>query len=81
VIDTVSSTPKLDDGVLSPLLKAAASVKGDYDRAEILVRVAKNHTLTAVTRPLYLAAADGIRSDYDQTRVLAELVRSEKTIK
>jgi beta-lactamase regulating signal transducer with metallopeptidase domain len=72
---------KLDDAVLVPLLKAAATVKSSYDRAEILIAVARHQPLTPATRPLYVSAADGIHSDYDQTRVLAELVRSEKTIK
>jgi beta-lactamase regulating signal transducer with metallopeptidase domain len=77
----LAPSARLDDAVMTPLLKAAATIKSDYDRAETLIAVAKHQPLTAATRPLYLAAADGIHSDYDQTRTLAELVRSEKTIK
>jgi hypothetical protein len=77
----LAPSARLDDAVMTPLLKAAATIKSDYDRAETLIAVAKHQPLTAATRPLYLAAAEGIHSDYDQTRTLAELVRSERTIK
>jgi len=81
VLETVIARPHLDDAVVAQVLKAAGTIKSNFDRAETLIAVAKRQTLTATSRPLYLAAADGIHSDYDQTRALAELVRSERTIK
>ena len=77
----LAPSARLDDAVMMPLLSAAAAVKSDFDRAEILIAAAKHQPVTPATRPLYVSAAEGIHSDYDQTRALAELVRSEKTIK
>ena len=77
----LAPSARLDDAVMTPLLKAVATIKSDHDRAETLIAVVKHQPLTPATRPLYVAAAEGIHSDYDQTRALAELVRSEKTIK
>lgn len=69
---------KLDDAILTPLLRAVATIRGDYDRAETLVSVARRQSISSAVRPLYVTAAESIRSDYDQTRALAELVRAEK---
>ena len=69
---------RLPESVVSALVRAAATISGSYDRANVLLDVLKSQPLTAATRPLFLDAAQGISSTHDQNRVLAELVRAER---
>jgi beta-lactamase regulating signal transducer with metallopeptidase domain len=81
VLAAVSAQAVVPEGIAIGLLKAAATIRGDNDRAEVLIDFARRHAVSAAARPFYLTAADGIRSEWDQTRALAELVRSERRAK
>ncbi|HEX7781107.1 MAG TPA: hypothetical protein VF424_17790, partial [Vicinamibacterales bacterium] len=79
VLMAVLASPQpLSEGVVTGLLKTAASIDSSYERAELLVAVVRKQTLSPAARSLYLAAADTIRSEHEQTRVFAALVRSER---
>jgi hypothetical protein len=68
----------LDAAVVSDVLKAAQVMSSDYERAELLVQVARGQRVEGAVRDLYLATADGIRSQYDQDRSLAALTRRDR---
>lgn len=63
-----------DDAVVS-VLKDAAELAADADRAEVLLAVARQQTLTPDMVTLYVAAANGIRSDDERARVFKQPVR------
>jgi hypothetical protein len=72
---------QLSEGVMTGLLKAAASIGNAFERAEVLVAAVRKQALSPAARSLYLAAADTIRSEHEQTRVYAELVRAERGVR
>lgn len=70
---------KLDDASLILLLEAAEKNLGsDFEMAQLLVHVARTHTLSDETREAFLRASDTIGSNHENRRVLSELVRSER---
>jgi hypothetical protein len=82
VLMAVLASPQpLSEGVMTGLLKAAATIDSAFERAEVLVAATRKQALSPAARSLYLAAADTIRSEHEQTRVFAELVRSERGVR
>jgi beta-lactamase regulating signal transducer with metallopeptidase domain len=78
VLDDVSAQASLPAAVVSGFLDAAAKVRGDSDRAQVLMGFVRRHAVTGADRERYLVAADGIGSETYQNRVLAALVRAER---
>ncbi len=69
----------LDDASLVLLLEAAEdSLGSDFEMAQLLVQVARTHTLSEQTREAFLRASDTIGSNHENRRVLSELVKSER---
>jgi uncharacterized caspase-like protein len=78
VLDDVSAQASLPAAVVSGFLDAAAKVRGDSDRAQVLMGFVGRHAVTGADRERYLVASDGIGSETYQNRVLAALVRAER---
>jgi hypothetical protein len=56
------------------LQTADQTLTSDYERAELLIAVAKAYALDAASKDAYLAAQRAIRSDYEQRRVLSAVL-------
>jgi beta-lactamase regulating signal transducer with metallopeptidase domain len=63
---TESMSPKVSSSVLS----AAASIGGDYERATLLIELAKKGGLTSATKAAYFELVKTLRSSHEQGRVL-----------
>ena len=62
----------------SGIIQSVATMKNDYERANVLIDTAKGASFDAALRKAYLDAADTIRSAYDKNRVLAALARTHE---
>jgi len=65
----------MSDEALIGVLKDAAKLTGDTDRAEVLLAFARQQTMTPEMATLYVAAAGGIKSDDERARVFKQPVR------
>jgi beta-lactamase regulating signal transducer with metallopeptidase domain len=65
----------MSDDALIGVLKDAAKLSGDTDRAEVLLAFARQQTMTLDMATLYVAAAGGIKSDEERARVFRQPVR------
>jgi hypothetical protein len=65
----------MSDDALIGVLKDAAKLTGDTDRAEVLLAFARQQTMTPEMATLYVAAAGGIKSDDERARVFKQPVR------
>jgi hypothetical protein len=65
----------MSDDALIGVLKDAAKLTGDIDRAEVLLAFARQQTMTPEMATLYVAAAGGIKSDDERARVFRQPVR------
>jgi len=65
----------LTDTELLDVLKGAASVKSDVERANTLLELATHYAFTPEMVTLYVAAAKGITSGAQQIRVFAQPIR------
>jgi hypothetical protein len=65
----------MSDDALIGLLKDAAKLSGDTDRAEVLLTFARQQTLTPDMAALYVSAAGGIKSENERARVFKQPVR------
>jgi beta-lactamase regulating signal transducer with metallopeptidase domain/uncharacterized protein YoaH (UPF0181 family) len=63
------------DDALIGVLKEAAKLAGDTDRAEVLLAFARQQTMTPDMATLFVAAAGGIKSDDERARVFKQPVR------
>jgi beta-lactamase regulating signal transducer with metallopeptidase domain len=69
-----SDSPMSTDA-LAAVLKDAARIEGDADRAGVLIAVAERQALTPELVTLYATAAKGIRSDEIRAKVFAHPIR------
>ncbi|MCA1586845.1 MAG: hypothetical protein LC791_19430, partial [Acidobacteria bacterium] len=69
---------QLSESVLMLLMRNAAKIDSEYERASLLARLAATHELSSEQRMLYIDVADGMRSEHEQSRALAALVRGER---
>jgi len=74
----VARRQQLAPEVLKRLFEAVSSMGSDFEKAEVLLAVLKQHAIDAAERGPLIAAADTIRSDFEQGRVFAALVRAER---
>ncbi len=70
--DLVAQRP--DTEVVVQLLKQAPSVKSAYERAELLLAVARTYRVDGALHDAYVDAARSIDSDYERGRALAAAV-------
>jgi hypothetical protein len=71
LIDRVSLTPALTRTALA----SAATIRGDYEKAGLLVALAEHHTPDALE---YLAASSKLSGSYERSRALKALIAAEK---
>ena len=69
------SQNKLSDASLAKVLEAAVRITSDYDKARLLVALARDYSLQGALRESYIKAADSIHSEYERNRALAAVVR------
>jgi hypothetical protein len=69
--------PGLDDATLAAGLRNASNISGDYERAQLLVRVADAFLKADRLVPAYFEAVGRITSDYERRRVLSSILRRE----
>lgn len=69
--------PGLDERTLADALRNASNISSDYERAQLLVRVAGNFLPKDRLVPVYFEAVGRIGSDYERRRVLSNALRRE----
>lgn len=69
--------PGLDDTTLADALRNSSNISSDYERAQLLVRVADKFLSKERLVPAYFEAVARIGSDYERRRVLSNAVRRE----
>ena len=67
---TAALTEPVSPKVSASVLAAAAGIQQDYERATLLIEVAKKGGLVTSTKTAYFDLVKGIRSPYEQGRVL-----------
>jgi beta-lactamase regulating signal transducer with metallopeptidase domain len=71
------SPPPPDRETLIAVLRQALKMTSDYDKAELLVAVAKHYTPDDEVRTAYLDAVMSMHSSYDQSRTLLPLLMKD----
>lgn len=69
--------PALDDSTLADALRNSSNISSDYERAQLLVRVADKFLSKDRFVPDYFEAVGRISSDYERRRVLSNAIRRE----
>ena len=69
--------PGLDDSTLADALRNSSNISSDYERAQLLVRVADKFLPKERLVPTYFEAVGRISSDYERRRVLSNAIRRE----
>lgn len=72
VMDVILSGSTLDSATLRALVAATRDMRGDYELAEVLLRLGRSGAATLAAEE-YFAAARQIRGDYEKSRVLSAL--------
>jgi hypothetical protein len=78
VLETIIQAPDVTEPVLLGVLRQAALLGSDHDRATLLLAIAATRPLSPAARERYIETANTIRSDHAQSRALAALVRGER---
>jgi hypothetical protein len=78
VLETVIQAPTVAETVLLGVLRQAALLGNDHDRATLLLAIAATRPLSPAARERYIETAGTIGGEYEQSRVLAALVRAER---
>ena len=73
---TAALTEPVSAKVSASVLAAAANIQQDYERATLLIDVAKKGGLVTSTKTAYFDLVKGIRSPYEQGRVLRSVTAS-----
>ena len=58
-------------------LKSASTISSDYERAQLLIKIANGFELDQAAQNVYLDAVSSIHSDYEKGRVLAALLKKD----
>jgi hypothetical protein len=69
--------PGLDDSTLADALRNSSDISSDYERAQLLIRVADRFLPKDRLVPGYFEAVGKISSDYERRRVLSNALRRE----
>ena len=69
--------PGLDDSTLAGALRDSSDISSDYERGQLLVRMADRFLAKERLVPTYFEAVGRISSDYERHRVLANAIKRE----
>lgn len=58
-------------------LKSASTISGDYEKAQLLIKIANGFSLDQAAQTVYLDTVGSIHSDYEKGRVLSALLKKE----
>jgi hypothetical protein len=75
VLHVLIDRPKLSPALTRAALASAATLRGDYEKAGVLVALAEHHAPDGLE---YLAAAGKLSGSYERSRALKALIAAEK---
>ena len=64
-----------DSQIRQVLHQAAAEINSDYEKSQLLIKIAEGYTLDDSTRTAYLEAVSNIKSDYEKGRVFSSFFK------
>jgi hypothetical protein len=59
------------------LLQSTAQISSDYEKAQVLIRIAEIYPAEAAALPAFFDAANTVKSDYEHSRVLLAMLRGK----
>jgi len=75
--EELMGAPGLDERTLADAIRNASRISSDYERAQLLVRVADKFLPKDRLVPAYFEAVGRITSDYERRRVLSNVLKRE----
>jgi hypothetical protein len=67
----------LTNAQLKGLLQSTAQISSDYEKAQVLIRIAEIYPAEAAALPAFFDAANTVKSDYEHSRVLLAMLRGK----
>jgi hypothetical protein len=77
VLQALAKRTDLSDDTVLELVRSSRGVSSNFERSQVLLAVASNHTLSREARDAYIDASEGL-GDHEQGRVLSALVKNER---
>ena len=80
--DELVENGNLDDQQVRQVLRrAAAEIKSDYEKAQLLIKMSQGHVTNDTQRGIYLEGVNTLHSDYEKGRALSAFVKKSEPAK